>query len=71
MFGMMDVTLAGLPYLKKRKGSTLVIIGSRSAFRSVVVSSIVPIVRGYQDHLPHTTLSIRALVSLALCSLKV
>ncbi|KAF8628593.1 hypothetical protein AX15_003816 [Amanita polypyramis BW_CC] len=37
VFGLMDVTLACLPYLKERKDSTLVIIGSRSAWKAELV----------------------------------
>ena len=34
LFGLMEVTMAGLPYLRERKGSTLVFIGSRSAWKT-------------------------------------
>ncbi|KAF8335134.1 hypothetical protein F5887DRAFT_620328 [Amanita rubescens] len=33
-FGLMEVTMAGLPYLRERKGSTLIFIGSRSAWKT-------------------------------------
>lgn len=36
VFGLMDVTLAGLPYLRAHQGSTLIIIGSRSAWRTEI-----------------------------------
>ncbi|KAF8623733.1 hypothetical protein AX15_006227 [Amanita polypyramis BW_CC] len=37
VFGLMDVTLACLPYLKERKDPTLVIIGSRQAWKPELV----------------------------------
>jgi NAD(P)-dependent dehydrogenase (short-subunit alcohol dehydrogenase family) len=36
VFGVLDVTNAALPYLRERKSGTIVIIGSRSAWRSEV-----------------------------------
>ncbi|KAK2467668.1 hypothetical protein APHAL10511_000523 [Amanita phalloides] len=37
LFGLMDVTLAGLPYLRSQKGSTLIFVGSRSAWKTDLV----------------------------------
>ncbi|TFK33479.1 hypothetical protein BDQ12DRAFT_691158 [Crucibulum laeve] len=34
VFGLLDVTTATLPYLRKRKDSTVVVIGSRSAWKT-------------------------------------
>ena len=39
VFGLMDVTLAGLPYLREHRGSTLVLIGSRSAWKTTITVS--------------------------------
>jgi NAD(P)-dependent dehydrogenase (short-subunit alcohol dehydrogenase family) len=36
VFGVLDVTNAALPYMRERKSGTIVIIGSRSAWRSEV-----------------------------------
>jgi NAD(P)-dependent dehydrogenase (short-subunit alcohol dehydrogenase family) len=34
VFGLMDVTTAALPYLRKSKDGRMVVIGSRSAWRA-------------------------------------
>ena len=34
VFGLMDVTTAALPYLRKSKDGRMVVVGSRSAWRS-------------------------------------
>ena len=41
VFGLMDVTTAALPYLRKSKDGRMVVIGSRSAWRpEIPVSKI-------------------------------
>ncbi|PFH47503.1 hypothetical protein AMATHDRAFT_6683 [Amanita thiersii Skay4041] len=37
LFGLMDVTVAALPYLRSQKSSTLIFIGSRSAWKTNLV----------------------------------
>ncbi|KAF8623796.1 hypothetical protein AX17_007299 [Amanita inopinata Kibby_2008] len=37
VFGLLDVTVAGLPYLRERKESTLILVGSRSAWSTNVI----------------------------------
>jgi NADP-dependent 3-hydroxy acid dehydrogenase YdfG len=36
VFGLMDVTTAALPYLRKSKDGRMVVVGSRSAWRTEI-----------------------------------
>ena len=47
VFGLMDVTTAALPYLRKSKDGRMVVIGSRSAWRAETpVSAIIELFTG-------------------------
>ena len=41
VFGLMDVTTAALPYLRKSKDGRMVVLGSRSAWRTEIPVSTV------------------------------
>ena len=40
-FGLMDITTAALPYLRKSKDGRMVVIGSRSAWKPVIPVSAI------------------------------
>ena len=40
VFGLMNVTTAALPYLRKSRDGRMVVFGSRSAWREMPVSAI-------------------------------
>ncbi|KAJ8082730.1 hypothetical protein PM082_008586 [Marasmius tenuissimus] len=42
VFGVMDVTLAALPYMRERRQGTVVVIGSRSVWRADTLSGLGP-----------------------------
>jgi short-subunit dehydrogenase len=50
-FGVINVTTAFLPYMRARRSGTVVIIGSRSGWRTLPVISIFP-------HSPYQTIQL-------------